>query len=115
MCWPLRFLRRELGKPRIVHRNVLLDVVDLDREPSSGPSQGPAVWNFHSVGVAIIRIIDLRREQPASLHFAFINLPSLQTLNDLDLLGVSQRSQRCKIFQLIPVQGSAQAPQGRLL
>jgi hypothetical protein len=48
-----------LPKLRIIHRNILLKLIDLDREAVPRPGEGPAVRHFHAVRVAIIGIINL--------------------------------------------------------
>src|SRR6266850_7225946 len=53
--------RREFG---VVHRNVLLNLLDLDRESVARPRQGPTERHLHAIRIAIIRIVNLRWVAP---------------------------------------------------
>src|SRR5580700_7449684 len=47
------------GEPGILDRDVLLHLVDLNGEAVPGTGEGPAVWDFYAVGVAVIGVVDL--------------------------------------------------------
>src|SRR5712691_7686047 len=48
----------------IIHRNVLLDLLDLNGKPVAGARECPAKWDLHAVRLSIIRIVDLRGVAP---------------------------------------------------
>jgi hypothetical protein len=45
---------------RIVHGNILFDLVDLNREASAGSRQSPAKWDFHSTLLTVVSVVHLR-------------------------------------------------------
>ena len=47
-------------KKFLIDRDVLLHLVDLDRKAAIRPRERPLIRNLHAVGIAVIRIIDLR-------------------------------------------------------
>src|SRR5450432_3941190 len=67
--WWWRRRRREFG---LVYRNVLVQLVYLDGEAVAWAGQRPAVGGFYAVGVAVVAVIDLRR-QAAQRRFAVAN------------------------------------------
>src|ERR1700681_2132751 len=60
----LRRLGSGLSKFLLGDRYVLLYLLYLDRELSAGPGNRPAIWNLHTTGISIVRIVNLRGIQP---------------------------------------------------
>src|SRR5439155_15649628 len=56
--WRSRRRRRRRREFGVVHRNVLLNVLDLDRESVARPRQGPTERQLHAIRIAIVRIVD---------------------------------------------------------
>src|ERR1700729_1800258 len=75
----LFFFRRRwrLGKFRVIHRNVLLDLAHLNCEPPSGTRQRPTERNLDPARFPIVSIIDLRR-QPPQRRLSIANQPQQQ-------------------------------------
>jgi hypothetical protein len=51
--------RRRRGELGVVDGDVLLHLVDLNGEAVPGAREGPTVWDFYAVGVAVIGVVDL--------------------------------------------------------
>src|SRR5579864_226601 len=53
--------RRWSHKFGVVYRNILLKLFHLNGELVSRPRKGPAKRDFHSIGITIVRVINLCR------------------------------------------------------
>ena len=70
--------RRRLLKLRIVHRNILLHLAHLNREPPARPRQRPAKRNLDSARILIIVVINLRG-QPSQRSLSKSHQPHQQS------------------------------------